>query len=122
MIVRPLDENGDMMPIHSADQMIKDTEAIAQVIRLRLNMLYGEWWEDETLGFRIPEILAGNARRGDVDLLSKYVAAYVSESEGVRAVTNVTATITGHELSFYCQALTTDGDTATVEVDLNGLL
>jgi len=121
MIVRPLDENGDMTPIYNVNQMIEGSEAVAQVIDLRLAFLYGEWWEDETLGFRVPEFLVGNARSGDVDLLAEYIASYVSNTEGVRSVTGVESVYSNHKMTFYCSVMTDDGE-ETVEVNVDGLL
>ena len=121
MIVRPLDENGDMIPIHSVDQMISGTDAVAQVIHLRMDLMYGEWWEDETIGFRIPDFLVKGVRSGDIDMLAKYVASYISGTQGVRSVTNVAASYANHTLILRCAVLTDDG-TSIVEVDLSGVL
>lgn len=122
MIVRPLDVHGDMMPIYDIGQMIEGTKAVAQVVDLRLNFLYGDWWEDRTLGFRVPEFLVANARSGDADLLSKYIASYISGTEGVRAVTDVEAEYSKHKITFYCLVLTDEGEKTTVEVNVDGLL
>ena len=55
MIVRPVDENGDMMPVIKSSQMLSGAEAFAQIVEQRLHFYYGEWWENPTLGIRIPE-------------------------------------------------------------------
>lgn len=122
MRVRPLDANGDMMPIMSLDQMKKDAQAVAQVVDLRLQFLYGEWWEDPTIGFRVPEFLVGNARSGDTDLLAKYIASYIASTEGVMAVTDVEAECNDHKISFKCEIVTNDGETEEVEVRVDGIL
>lgn len=122
MIVRPLDANGDMMPIRNLDQMVDGAVAVAQVIHLRIDLEYGEWWEDETIGFRVPEFLARGVRKGDINMLAKYIASYVSETTNVRAVTEVAASFVGHTATFRCRALTDSGEQTTVEVDLSGLL
>ena len=122
MLIRPLDENGDMIPMHSLDQMIDGETAVAQVIHLRLDLEHGEWWEDESLGFRVPEFLVNGARRGDIDMLAKYIASYVSGTQDVRAVTNVTTAYSGRELIFGCTAVLEDGKSSVVEVDLSGIL
>ena len=122
MLVRPLDANGDMMPIHSLSQMVGGGDAVAQVIHLRLDLEHGEWWEDETLGFRAPEFLIRGVRRGEIDMLAKYIASYVSSTQEVRAVTNVVTASTGHDLVFSCAAILESGGSTTVEVDLSGIL
>ena len=118
MVVRPMDADGDIMPVYNVDQMISGERAVSQVINLRLHFYYGEWWEDDEIGFRIPELLVDNARRGDVGLLSKYIAAYIAETQGVSEVTNVETEYYDRSMIFYCEVLTDDGETATVEVDL----
>ena len=121
MIVRPLDANGDILPVYNLDQMFSGSDAISQVINLRLHFMHGEWWEDEEMGFRIPEFLINNVRRGDVELLSKYISAYISETEGVRTVTNIVTKFNNHIMTFFCSVLTTEGQNASVEVNLNGI-
>jgi len=122
MHVRPLDSNGDITPVYDLSQLISGSEAISQVINLRLHFLYGEWWEDEEMGFRIPDFLVANARRRDVELLAKYVSAYISETQEVRAVTGIVTGIRDHTMTFRCSVLTTEGQNASVEVNLNGIL
>ena len=122
MRVRPLDEQGDYIPIYNTDQMITGKDAVAQVVNVRLQFYYGEWWEDRTLGFRAPEFLVNSARSGDTNLLSKYIASYISGTEGVRAVTDIVSTMEEHVLRFYCRVITNEGTSGTVEVDLDGIL
>lgn len=121
MVVRPLDENGDMMPIYDQAQMIDGAPAVAQVVDLRLNLLHGEWWEDEEIGFRIPEFLASNARSGDVSLLAKYVASYISKTSGVLSVTNVESSYFDHVMTFRCTCIMDNGEFTPVEVNLSGI-
>lgn len=120
MLIRPLDGNGDILPVSDINQLATGANAVAEVIDLRLNFFYGEWWEDPELGFRIPEFLVNNARGGDIELLSKYIASYISNSPEVKAVTDVQAAFNNHEMTFFCTVLTRDGKTDTVEVNING--
>lgn len=122
MIVRPLDENGDIVPIYDINQMVAGKDAVSQIIDLRLHFMYGEWWEDRETGFRIPDLLVANARRGDIDILSKYIASYISSTEGVKAVTGIVNTYSNHRMTFYCTAITKEGKSTSLEVDLNGVL
>ena len=122
MIVRPLDDKGDFTPVYSLNQMINGKEAVAQVVNLRLHFLYGEWWEDREMGFRIPEFLISNARGGNVDLLAKYIASYVSQTEGVRSVIDMASTYENHKMTFYCSVLTDQGKNTVVEVNVDGIL
>lgn len=121
MKIRPIDENGDMMPVTSLDDLISDTPAVAQVIRHRTNMLYGEWWEDETLGFKVPRFLLDGVRSGNVGMLSQYITKFITDTPGVAAVSAAQVGFDNHKMTFESAVITGSGGTAVVEVDLNGL-
>ena len=121
MRVRPVDMNGDMMPIYESSQMLVDAEAVAQVVKERLLFFQGEWWEDETLGVAIPEFLANTIRSDNIDLLGKYLTSYISDTEGVLNITDSSLVYNNRELVFRCVIQTANGS-ASVEVNLTGLL
>lgn len=121
MIVRPL-VNNDMIPVYSLDQMLKPPEAVRQIIELRLRFYHGEWWEDPDLGFRIPDFLADGVRSGNIDLLTRYISTYVSSTEGVSEILDVSSSYEDHKLKFACLVLTSTGEEETVEVDIDGIL
>ena len=121
MIVRPIDENGDMMPIAYASQMLEGGEAVAQVARQRLELYYGEWWEDETAGFRIPEFLASGVRKENLELMEKYISSYVKRTEGVDNISDTSVTYLNREMT-YSGVIHTEGEANRVEVGLSGLL
>ena len=122
MRTRPLGPDGDFVPVYSLSQMASGSDAVRQVVDLRLRLNRGEWWEDEEIGFQVPEFLTESARSGDVDLLSKYVSMYISQTMGVRAIEDVLATFSGHDMTYTCVVLTEDGTSENVEVNINGLL
>ena len=122
MVVRPLSETGDFVPIYSLSQMVSGPEAVRQAVDLRLKFYHGEWWEDRDIGFRVPDFLVETARSGDVELLGKYIASYVASTHGVQAIEDVLTTFNGHTLEFSCMILTDTGISETVEVNINGLL
>ena len=121
MKVRPIDENGDMMPVQSADQLLEGAPAVGQLVRERMAFLYGEWWEDETLGFRVPEFMIEGVRHGQIGMLEQYISQYVAGTAGVAVVRDVEATFADHKLTYSCTADAGDGS-EEVEVDLSGLL
>ena len=83
MRVRPEDSNGDMMPVSQNSDMIEGSKAVAQIVKDRILLYRGEWWEDETLGFQLPQFLADTVRKNDVGLLGKYITSYVASTFGV---------------------------------------
>lgn len=121
MLVRPVDENGDMMPISYASQMLEGGDAVGQVARQRLELYYGEWWEDETAGFRIPQFLATGVRKENLELMEKYISSYVKRTEGVESISDTSVIYYNRELT-YTGIIHTQGESSRVEVGLDGLL
>ncbi len=122
MRVRALGADGDMAPCTSLDQMLQGAPAVAQTIRMRTDFLYGEWWEDRELGFRVPAFLEENVREQDVEFLVKYVAAYIAQTEDVTSAEVISSAYSDHELLMYCGVTTVDSEDEVVEVDLSGIL
>ena len=121
MIVRPVDEYGDMMPIWNDSQMLSGAEAVAQVVKSRLLFFRGEWWESEEMGIQLPDFVAETVRQSDVDLLAKYITSYIAETEGVNEISDISAEFNKGVLNFRCLIITDEGE-AEMEVDLSGLL
>ena len=57
MLIRPLDDNGDIMPVLSSSDMHQDDMAVKRMIGYRLDLLAGDWWENETWGNEILDML-----------------------------------------------------------------
>lgn len=121
MIVRPVDENGDMMPIAYSEQMTTDSKAVAQVVRQRLLLYFGEWWEDETAGFRVPAFLADGARASNTQMLLKYISGYIANTEGVDSVSSSSVELDGRKMTYKC-IVHTGTESEFVEVTLDGVL
>ena len=87
MIYRQLDENWDYTFGHSKAGFLKDAEAVAQAIKSRLLLFYGEWWEDTEDGLPFWQRIIGSPGNSDnlraVDYLYK---SRIQETEGVKAI------------------------------------
>lgn len=46
MLLRPVDASGDILPVLSSSDLESDPESVALLVRDRLNLLSGEWWEN----------------------------------------------------------------------------
>ena len=121
MLVRPVGENGDMIPIAFSSQMIEGGNAVAQIVKQRLLLYFGEWWENESLGFRVPQFLVEGVRQENLQMLSKYISSYVADTEGVDSVVNSTVSLNGRRMSYSC-VVRTGVETERVEVTLDGIL
>ena len=121
MIGRPVDSDGDLMPVAYAEQMESGGKAVAQVVRQRLLLYFGEWWEDEQAGFRIPQFLYEGVRSNNIQMLLKYISSYVASTDGVDSVDSAVIEISGREMTYKC-LIHTGLDSNVVEVMLDGLL
>lgn len=122
MVYRTTDENGDMMPITAQSQMLTGVDAVMAAVVSRLRLLYGEWWEDESLGFRVPEFLFNGVRqKNGRDMLASYITSYIMETEDVTSVRGVTAEMIDRKLQYACTVITAYGS-AEGSVDQDVLL
>ena len=58
MIHRPVDESGDILPVRSSADLLRGSRAAAQLVRERLALYTGGWWENPAWGSELPEMLA----------------------------------------------------------------
>ena len=110
MTARPVDASGDILPVLSSSDLLSGPEAIAQLVKYRLSLLQGEWWENESLGFPLPESLrSGRPTAADAATLSSQITAYIRETPGVRDVGNVRFAVEGKRFSYSCEIRTETG-------------
>ena len=115
MILRPVDENGDMLPVLSSARMLKGAEAVAQLIRCRLSLYTGEWWENPARGNEIPEMLKeSRLTEADTQAISAYLSAYIRETPGVLDVRDAVCSMTDRRFHYSC---TVDTDSGSVTVN-----
>ena len=50
MIHRPVDASGDILPVLSSGDLLRGAEAVAQLVRERLELYAGDWWENSDWG------------------------------------------------------------------------
>ena len=122
MRYRPFDETGDMIPIQTASQMLEDSDAVAAAVKSRVELGIGEWWEDETLGFEVPEFLFEGIRGDDgCAMLVNYIVAYIVKTEGVASLANYSYRRNRRNLTASIAVTTIYGDEIEGSVDLNEL-
>ena len=111
MYIRPTDASGDILPFLSSSGLLFGPEAVAQLVKYRLSLLQGEWWENESLGFPLPESLrSGRPTAADAATLSSQITAYVRETDGVQDVENVRFSMEGRPFSYACEIRTKVGN------------
>ena len=118
MIHRPLDETGDILPVLSSGDLFRGTEAVAALVRERLNLLTGDWWENPAWGNEVLDMLQESRLTAEESQpLASYLSSYIRETPGVRDVVSVSCSVNGRSFSFQCTVLTDDGR-AEIEYEL----
>ena len=111
MIIRPADEQGDVMPVLSRADMLQGAEAVAALARDRLELLSGEWWEDPTRGNALPDMLKeSRLTEADGPALAAYLTSYIRQTPGVQEIRNAGFSAEGRRFSFTCTVETAEGD------------
>ena len=121
MRVRPIDADGDMMPIMSNSQLLDGSKAVVQIARDRLKFYRGDWWENPSRGIRIPDFLLETIRKRDVQFFTRYMTSFIAGTPGVTGITGVMVSFEKRKLTFSCYLQTKEG-TEPLEVDMSGLL
>lgn len=120
MKYRKLDENGDYAFGNNSYDYIEKDEAIAQAIKTKLYLFYGEWWEDISLGLPMFQSILGqvsnNNLRQTVILLC---AEQINLVEGVTSVDSISVDISARKLGLTIDVTTENGTTINLEVELN---
>ena len=110
MILRSVDSSGDILPALSSQCLLSGPEAVAQLVKYRLSLLQGEWWEYPEEGFFILEQMrTGRVTEADAASLSSQITAYIRETDGVRDVENVRFSVDGRRFSWSCEMRTEEG-------------
>ncbi len=110
MLLRPVDDSGDILPVLSSSVLVSRSLAVTQLVRDRLNLLSGEWWENPAWGCEVFEMMrSGRVTAQEVSALSSYLCSYIAATRGVRSVEDVHTAVSGRRLTFSCRVLTEDG-------------
>ena len=118
MICRPEDENGDVLPVLSSSDLLRDTSAETVMVRNRLAFLVGDWWENPTWGNAIVEMLKeSRLTEADGRAIAGYLSSYVRETAGVLDVRDVQYSMEEGRLRFSC-VIESDKGSANVQYEI----
>ena len=115
MIIRPVDENGDVLPVLSSSGLRSGAETAALLVRERLDLLTGDWWENPEKGNRITEMMKESRLTGsDLQAIGNYLSSYIRETNGVRDVRDAVFSLKGRRFHYACTVVT-DGGMAGIQ-------
>ena len=110
MICRPRDASGDILPVLSASDLLTGTRAETELVRNRLKLLTGEWWENPEWGNGILEMLKeSRLTEADQQVLANYMSEYIRKTPGVLDVREVKVSVEGRRFRYSCEIVTADG-------------
>ena len=110
MVIRPVDANGDILPVLSSRDLLSGPEAVARLAEDRLSLLSGEWWENPAIGFSILEAMeTSRLTEEDGASLASGISEYIRETPGVREVEDVRFAVNGRQFSYSCSVRTEEG-------------
>ena len=108
--MRPVDDNGDVLPVLTSSDPVKSAPAVALLIRDRLDLLAGDWWENPEKGNSLLRMLQDSRlTEADQQALGTYLSSYIRETDGVQDVRDVSFSVVGRRFSFSCVIDTEDG-------------
>lgn len=110
MVIRPVDDSGDILPVLSPSDLLKGVRAEKELIMDRLHLLSGDWWENRSWGNMIVELLKENRyTEADQQLLASYISSYIRETPGVQDVRDMAWSAVGRLFRFSCIVETDSG-------------
>ena len=119
MRLRPTDDTGDILPVRNTAALLTGAEAAAELVRCRLNLLPGEWWENPDHGCAVFRMLREDRlTAADKTALAAYLTAYIRATPGVRTLDRVSAGVSGRQFTYSCE-IRTEGGTADVSYSLS---
>ena len=112
MLCRPVDSSGDILPVLSASDLLTGAWAEEELVRNRLKLLTGEWWENPDWGNGILEMLKeSRLTEADQQVLANYVSGYIRKTPGVLDVREVKVSAEGRRFRYSCEIVTENGTT-----------
>ena len=107
---RPADASGDILPVLSAADLLTGIRAETQLIRDRLNLLTGDWWENPEWGNGVLELLReSRLTETDRQILANYLSDYIRKTPGVVDVREVKCSFEGGQFRYECTVETGAG-------------
>ena len=111
MLLRPTDENGDILPVLHYESLLDGAEAVAKLAEYRLELLTGDWWENTAWGNSIIDLMKDTRfTEADTQAMATYLTSYIRQTNGVQEVRDVVFSAAGRRFSYSCTVETDTGE------------
>ena len=118
MVYRKI-SNNDVLFGGGTTNFISGAEAIAQAIKTKLLLLYGEWWENAELGTPFIQAILGQYESEDLKkAASQLIEKRVKEVEGVVSVSDLEFSFSARNMKIKGTVETESDGSVTVEVEV----
>ena len=118
MVIRPEDQNGDVLPVLASASLYTGINAEALLTKDRLKLLTGDWWENPAWGNAAVELLkTSRFTAADQQVLASYLSDYIRKTPGVRDVRDVQYFTDGRTFHYQC-FIDTDNGSAAIEYNV----
>ena len=115
MLLRPADASGDILSALSSGALLRGAPAVARLVKYRLELLAGEWWENPEWGNAAVDMLRESRfTEADRQALARQYCAEALQGLGVDA-SEVAVQEQGRALTVEL-VLSADGQSTNVEV------
>lgn len=116
MQYRKLTETGDYAFGSGKLNFINDLDAIAQAVKTKLLLFYGEWWEDTTIGIPMFESIVGQVNSKNIaTALKELVKKRLQDIPEITETKDLEVEIQGRSITLSLTAIVA-GEEITVEV------
>ena len=116
--MRPVDQDGDVLPVLVSASLLKGIQADQELVTDRLALLAGDWWENPSWGNAVIELLKENRyTETDQQALAAYITSYIRETPGVTDVRDVSFSMEGRQFRYSC-TIETENGSANIHYEL----
>ncbi len=118
MTSRPLDSTGDILPVLSPEDILKDAQAAAVALRDHLRLYKGDWWENTEKGNGIIDLISISRKTAkDASTIVTYLISYILTLPGISSVSDASSSFSGHVFVFKCVVHTEKGGITEVSIN-----
>ena len=113
MLIHKCDTSGDWLPVVVTGDGLTGAEAVAQLIRYRLNLFQQEWWENPEIGNPVLEMLRNDRiTEAAVSQVTNVISDYIRNTKDVVSLEDIKGELIGKQIQYSSRVLTAYGVTA----------